>query len=153
MSLLETIRKDQLQARKERVAFGTALLTTLLSEATRPGKDAGRESTDEEVLAVIKKFIANIDEVINVLGKQTTEYHIDDRVTIARLEKTMLLKYVPPQKTSAELKVIIEEFIDIIGERNPKVMGKIMGMLKTQYPGQYDGNLASRLVKEALATQ
>jgi uncharacterized protein YqeY len=149
MSLLETIRKDQLQSRRERCAFGTALLTTLLSEASMPGKNAGRESTDLEVLAVVKKFIDNINETINALNRNS-EYHIDERVNVARLERDLLMKYVPTQKTEIELRIIISDYIEILGEKSPKQMGKIMGMLKTEYAGLYDGNLASKLVKELL---
>jgi uncharacterized protein YqeY len=149
MSLLEEIRKDQLQARKEH-AFGVPLLTTLIGEAQMPGKNAGRESTDEEVLGIIKKFISNLDEVIKILGKNQSEFFIDERLVHAQTERMILMKYVPIQKTEAELRVIITEYIDILGEKSPKQMGKVMGMLKTEYSGRYDGTLASKLVKELL---
>ena len=33
----------------------------------------------------------------------------------------------------------------------PKDMGKVMGLLKQRYDGQYDGKIASALVKDLLA--
>jgi hypothetical protein len=61
MSLIQTIKADQVQARKARSA-SASILTTLIGEAEMIGKNAGdRESTDEEVIAIIKKFIKNLD--------------------------------------------------------------------------------------------
>lgn len=148
-SLLSTIRTDQLAARKEHNAPATALLTTLLSEASMPGKNAGRESTEAEVAAVIKKFLNGVDETLKAIGPGN-EHFVDDRVAILSYERDLLNKYLPKQLTEAELRVIITDFIDILGDSSPKAMGKIMGMIKNQYAGTYDGTLASKILKELL---
>ena len=68
MTLLSKIRADLFTLRKEGESKNAiSLLTTLYSEAANVGlNDFKRETTDAEVIAVIKKFIKNIDECINV---------------------------------------------------------------------------------------
>jgi hypothetical protein len=58
---MEQIKAKQIAARKSGSA-DAGLLTTLLGEAAMVGKNAGRETTDQEVVAVVKKFVKNIDE-------------------------------------------------------------------------------------------
>ena len=64
MSLIEKIRVDQLASRKAAFNYPATnklqadLLTTLLGEEVMVGKNAGsRETTDAEVIAIVKKFI------------------------------------------------------------------------------------------------
>jgi len=61
MTLMEQIKTAQVTARKTG-AQEASLLTTLLGEAAMVGKNANRETTDQEVVAVVKKFVKNIDE-------------------------------------------------------------------------------------------
>jgi uncharacterized protein len=56
MSMMDKLRADLLTARKERSDM-TGLLTALVGEAAMIGKNNGnRETTDEEVLRIVKKF-------------------------------------------------------------------------------------------------
>ena len=80
--LLNKIKADQLAARKAKDGLATALLTTLIGDAEMVGKNAGRLVTDEEVVAVIKKFIKNIDfgiastkDVSNIDG--SADYYVN----------------------------------------------------------------------------
>ena len=70
MTILESVKKAQLQARKEKRAVDASTLTTLIGEAEMIGKnDGNRASTDAEVVTVIKKFVKNIDETLTILSK------------------------------------------------------------------------------------
>ena len=65
--ILEKIKKQQLQARKEKSPIVGAL-TALMSEVAIVGKNNGnRETTDEEAVKVIKKFIKGINETIDLI--------------------------------------------------------------------------------------
>ena len=70
MSLIIEIKSAQLAARKARDSFTASSLTTLIGEAEMVGKNAGREVTDAEVVAVLKKFVKNIDETTTVLSRE-----------------------------------------------------------------------------------
>jgi len=142
MSLLQKIKDDQLVARKEKRVADTALLTTLIGEASMVGKDDGnRESTDAEVMAVIRKFIKNLDEVISITNTESIAYGK------AMDEKKFLLSYLPKQLTEYDLTSIVNEHISMTTNTN---VGSVMKFLKEFYGGKYDGKLASQVVKKCL---
>lgn len=146
-SLLQQIKTAQLQARKDRKTVEVSVLTTLIGEASAIGKnDGNRESTDIEVIAIIKKFIKNIDEVIRVAG----DYRDPDRCEVAWAEKTLLEQFLPKQFVGDELSLIIDKLIIEINATTPKDMGKIMKILKERFDGQFDGSVASGIVKQKL---
>lgn len=143
MSLLDQIRKDQLQARKTQNKIAAELLTTLIGEAAMVGKNAGnRESTDTEVKAVIKKFLKNNTET-------TTSLHLNLAtplmMEVLQKEKEILESYLPKQMTEKELKAFFENEIVVSGG---KEVGILMKALKNQRAGQYDGKMAAEVVKE-----
>ncbi len=143
--LLEKLQAAALAARKNQNAVAASLLTTLYAEAARVGKDQGnRVSTDDEVVAVVKKFSKNIDETLAALPAT------DSRVAQLSLEKELLAAYLPTQLDEAGLKALIDELVAGLAEKSPKQMGAIMAGLKARAGGQYDGAMASRLVKAAL---
>lgn len=147
MSLIQEIKIAQLKFRKQRNIIAASILTTLISEASVIGKnDGNRESTDIEVIAIIKKFIKNIDEVIRVAG----DYRDADRVDSAWEEKTLLEQFLPKQFVGDELSLIIDQFIVETNATSVKDMGKVMKVLKEKFEGQFDGTAASKLVKEKL---
>lgn len=150
MSLIEKIKQDQLAARKAKFTVVATVLTTLIGEADAIGKNAGnRQPTDVEVVAILKKFIKNLDEVIKVAG----DYRDSDACDRAWDEKVVLQAYLPTQLCEPDLteiiaRIFIEDFNDA---RDPKLMGKVLGSLKAKYNGMYDGGMASKIVKEFLS--
>ena len=147
MTLIERIKEDNLAARKNRDQVRATLLTTLFSEAVSVGKNAGnRETTDAETLAVIKKFIKGIDDTLSAMKDKT-----DPRCVTACAEREILEQYRPTQLNEQQLQHILHDMVQALQERTPKQMGVIMKRLKEAYEGQYDGALASKLIKELLA--
>ncbi len=135
MTILDSVKKAQLQARKDKRAEDAATLTTLIGEAEMIGKnDGNRVSTDAEVVAVIKKFVKNIDETLNVVSKDSTKV---DRVEALGKEKALLSTFLPKQLSEDELRTILADFIAALPEKNPKAMGKVLGSLKEAFAGQY----------------
>ena len=144
MTLLERIRAEQILARKDRNAERTSILTTLLSEAANVGlNDGKRESTDAEVIAVIKKFIKNIDETLAVTSSAGL-----------LVERAILESFLPSQLSDDELHAavvsIVEEIHAVELVRNMQQMGKVMKTLKERFEGQFDGKKASEFTKAAL---
>jgi len=143
MNLITTIKQDQLKARKNKHNVVATILTTLLGEALMIGKDDGdRETTDKEVLGIIRKFIKNIDFTIEQIAVVP-----DALIT----EKTVLQKYLPVQLTYDALNDAIYSIIDLRGLTGMKGLGVVMKQLNQNFNGQYDGKQASSIAKGMLA--
>ena len=143
--MLDKMLKQNMTARKERDTLTSNLLTTVISEAKMIGKnDGNREPNDAEVMQVIKKFLKGINESILALEKDNRD------VANAKAEKAILEDYLPKQLSEEDLKEVILKIVADLPEKSPAMMGKIMGQLKQNYENQFDGKLASKLVKEAL---
>lgn len=149
MSLLAKIKSDSLTARKNHDSFRGTLLTTLYSEAATVGKnDGNRETTDTEVVAVVKKFVKGADETLAILNADPARNA--EAIAIITQEKTILESYLPAQLSEAELQAVLVNLVDSLADRSPKQMGAVMKQLKASHEGTYDGALASKLIKGML---
>jgi uncharacterized protein YqeY len=147
--ILEDIKAASFTARKNREVEKASSLITLLSEAQMVGKNKGRETTDEETIAVIKKFIKNIDETLR-LG---TFAHGDVRAVNLINEKSLFGSFLPAQLTEEKIREILINIVNVNGfDVASKPMGDMLKILKFNYEGRYDGGLAARLAKEVIAT-
>lgn len=144
--LLETLRNDMLRFKKEKSPNAT-LLSTLYSEALAVGKNNGnRETTDEEVVRVVKKFLKAVEETANYCRQYGNEAGLEK----ANEEQKVLENYLPTQYTGDELSALVDKVIAQEGATNVKEMGRIMKVLTTDYTGQFDGKEASALVRSKL---
>ncbi len=94
--------------------------------------DGNRLTTDGEVVAVVKKFIKNLDETILAIESR------GGLATPQIAERAFLSTFLPQQLTEADLREIAESYSSL-----PEFMKR----LKDSYPGQYDGKLASTVGK------
>jgi uncharacterized protein YqeY len=96
------------------------------------GKNAGnREPTDEEVVAVVQKFLKNIKETLSVIGLH------EDRAAF-EYEAEILKQFLPRQMCKDELVDLAKTCIN---------MPSFMQLLKKEYSGQYDGKVASEIAR------
>lgn len=147
MTILDNLKAASLQARKAKDTAVSALLSTLISDVQMVGKnDGNREPTEGEVIAIIKKYIANTNE---------TKKHLIDSVNTSHLEQcvkdeALLTSFLPSQLTVEQLETAIENAIVTIENATAKDMGKVMKLLKALYEGKYDAKTASELIKSKL---
>ncbi|AUE22781.1 hypothetical protein Ah1_00263 [Aeromonas phage Ah1] len=156
MSLLEQLKKDQIALRKseERITEVGKLkinaLTTLIGESSPAGNAT---VTDEQVQAVIRKFVKNLDEAISELHKRTkqisndlTNQEVMDilkqdiRYTNALIERELYTAYLPQVFDSADIRAII---VNMSGAN----IGQVMGACKkaAQEQGKmFDGALVRK---------
>ena len=145
--LIEKIYQDMMQARKDNNAVAKNLLVTLYSEASMVGKNKRNgPSTDEEVVAVVKKFLNNSAEFISLMESRGMSAEIQHQ------ESAILNLYIPQQMDREALQKAVEDVILSSGIKtpDPKSMGVVMAKLKELFNGQYDGKMASEVVKSAL---
>lgn len=139
--MITNLKAMQLQSRKDRDTVASNLLTALIGEASMIGKNAGnRESTDEEVVRVIKKFRDNALETLKHLNENTDAYNNLNR------EIDILETFMPAQLSEDNLREEIKMFKYTQG--GTASVGDIMKYLQTNFTGLYDGKLASTIAKE-----
>ena len=143
--MFNQLKKDNMEARKTKNTIKANLLSTVIGEAQNIGKNAGnREPNNDEVLGVIRKFIKSADESIALLEKAGRDS------AQAKEEKKILESYQPAQLNEEQLKKAIQEIVAAMPDKSVKMMGQVMNQLKEKYPNQFDGKLASSLVKQSL---
>lgn len=133
--LLNEIKLNQLEARKKKDTVEASLLTTLLGEYEALTKMSNSQSDDEILIMLIKKFIKNIDITAQVKDSENLQR-----------EKRILEEYLPKQLSEAELELIIVSY----SNDGADTVGLAMKRLKEEYPGMYDGKLASEVARNVL---
>jgi uncharacterized protein YqeY len=149
MTLIERLKADQLSARKAKDTKKVTLLSTLIGEAVKVGKDNGnRDSTDTEVIAVIKKFKKNLEDTLTLLHNKITTFTYTDEDRAMDDELELYNSYIPKQLSEVDLKHEISMFI-LTNEGNV-AMKDVMTYLKSNFSGLYDGKLASQIANQIL---
>jgi uncharacterized protein YqeY len=140
--IYDKIKTAQVVARKAKDKIKATCLTTLMGELqnkSTTNSDGTKVVSDELVLSTLKKFIKDINTIL--------ENKEDDNLVVEKnILSEILTENSPKQMTEDELVIVIEDIID--GGANN--MGQIMGGLKKAHNGKYDGAMASRLVKSIL---
>ena len=103
-----------------------------------------KELPETEITALVKKEVSKRTEAL-VFAEQggRTELIEQNRAEIALLEA-----YLPRQLDAGELEAAIKA---IAAELGTTQIGPLMAEVKKRYAGQYDGKLASELVKKLSA--
>jgi uncharacterized protein YqeY len=151
-TILQQITADITAARKAGNPDERDALVFLLAQARRPGKDNGnRDSTDNEVIGVIRKLISANDETVKVL----TGTNRAAEIPLIEGGSVRMKRYLPAQMSEDEIRLHIQKFITGQNwsdeKRSMKWMGDVMTMLKETKPNQYDPGTASRIARELLA--
>ena len=131
MKLIEKINQDFMTAYKAKEMVKKDFLGVIKTEVTKESKTP----EDSYIVGKIKSMIKNA-EATNSLSE-------------AELE--ILNGYLPTQMTESVLKDKIKEYVNQNNINSPKEMGRVMGWLKSNYDGQYDGKMASTIVKQILS--
>jgi uncharacterized protein YqeY len=140
--LINKLRSDLLLARKNRHPVSTSLLTALVGETTMIGKNAGnRETTDDEAIAMIRKFLKNAEETL------ARQIESNRQIDVTKHEIEILKDYLPQQLSLEDIHNIVVN----MKANDPKLsVGTAMKLLKEQHGGKYDGKIASGIVKAVI---
>ena len=108
--------------------------------------NAGKEITDDVVLAVVAKGVKQREESI-------AQFESAGRAELAAGEKAELefLKgYLPAPLSEAEVAEVVKATVAELGATSKKDMGRVMKEVMARVKGQADGKLVSKLVGAAL---
>jgi len=134
---IKELRKTMMLSKKTDPEKST-ILAMLLDAAQKLAKaDGNRETNEKDLLAAAKRELK--------MAHQSIDAGIDVGNTVEILQI-----FIPATKGVEETKAIIDALIAELPEKNPKLMGTIMGRLKKEYGDEMDMGIASQMVKEAL---
>ena len=129
-TLIEKINFDFTEAYKAKDMDTKNFLGVLKTEVTKESKTP----VDTHIVAKIKSMVKNA---------QATN-------SLSESELTILNKYLQTQMSDELLEDRIRFYIGAENIDSPNQMGKVMGFLKQNFDGQYDGKKASAFTKTIL---
>lgn len=152
MSLRNNIDEDYKKAikNKEQDKINTLrLIKSAIKDkdiAKRTSENKGGIS-DPEILTLLISLIKQRKDSIEQFQKAKR----DDLIKNEQSEIDVINQYLPNQKTEEETEKIIDHLIKANNLENLKDMGKLMGFVKKDYPGEVDMGLVSKIAKSKLS--
>ena len=149
MRLKETIKKDFLEAFRNKDVEKKSVLSILNSEIKNAEIDLGsREEglSDNDVLVVVKKSAKQRKDSI-------TKYKEGGRPELAEkeaLELEILKKYLPAELDSNKIREVVTAVISEIGAQDISEMGSVMSKSMQALRGEADGNIVREITTELL---
>lgn len=145
--LEKKIQEDLFEAMKEHDTSKISALRSIKT-AIQNEKTSGsyHELTDDEITKIIQKLSKQRQEAADIY-KQANRFELAE----AELnEKYVLDGYLPKMLNENELAEVVDKIMTALGASTMKDMGRVMKELSTTYPNQYDGKLASTLIRTKL---
>ena len=151
MSLRNNIDEDYKKAIKNKQQDKINALR-LIRSAIKDKDISARSSENKEVISdaeILTLLISLIKQRKDSI-EQFKKANRDDLLKIEQSEIDVINQYLPNQKTEEETEMIIDNLIKANNLENLKDMGKLMGFVKKDYPGEVDMGLVSKIAKSRL---
>jgi len=151
MSLRNNIDEDYKKAikNKEQDKINTLrLIRSAIKDKDIASRSAENKEViiDSEILILLISLIKQRKDSIEQFKKANR----DDLIKNEQSEIDVINQYLPNQKTEEETEIIIDNLIKANNLENLKDIGKLMGFVKKDYPGEVDMGLVSRIAKSKL---
>jgi hypothetical protein len=146
--MLQRLKSDLNAAMKARDALKVRVLRMVISDLHNRKIAAGKDLTDEQVVAALRTAIKQREDAAEQFGAGGRA----DRAAAEREEAAVIEAYLPSLLAGEELTAAVDEAIAAAGASSPSDMGKVMGQLMSRYQGRIDGKAANALVREKLAS-
>lgn len=145
MTKTELVRKEMMQALKDKNMQRKNALSMVLSALKSAAIDKREDLTEEEENAVVYKEIKAAQETIDTAPADRAELIAECRARIA-----ILSEFAPRRLGEDEIKQMISQVLADLGlaAPAPQDKGKIMKTLMPLLKGRADGALVNRLVGE-----
>ena len=146
-ALKERIASDLKEAMKARDRLRLDTLRSALSGFTYKRTESGRELSDSDELDVVRRLVKQRSDSLGEFEKAGRE----DLAAKERTEREILMAYLPPQRSAAEIREIVQS---VLAELPPQSRnaGAVMKVVMPQLRGLADGNLVRQIVTEELSS-
>lgn len=146
MSFLSNLRKDKMNAMREKDKLKGAVVTNLMSAISLAEKEAKRELTDAEALVYVQKELKKNEDTLESLPENRVENIEEAKARIA-----IIKSYLPSQLSEEEL---ADEILKIVEEKelekSPKSLGTIIPIILEKFPARTDGKQISKVASKVL---
>ena len=149
VTLSSRLQTDLTAAIRDRDELRRDTLRMAIAAAYNTQKAAGRDLTDDEVVAVLTREVKTRRESIEAFRAAGRT----DAANKEQAEVEILSVYLPQQLSAEEIAALVKETVDEIGASSPRDMGKVMAALVPKTRGKADGKAVSATVAQELATR
>ena len=144
---LSTMLKTAMKAGDKRRVATVRLIQSALKDKDIELRPSGKEATDEDVAAVLRKMVKQRQDSIGIYdGAGRT-----DLADAEREELAIIGEFLPAELDEGAVRAAIAEAIAETGATSPKDMGKVIAAMKARHAGRIDFGKVSGLVKTTLA--
>ena len=139
--------KAAIKGRQPRRMATLRLISAAIKDRDIDARGEGREAvSDDEILSLMQKMVRQREESATVFADAGRP-----ELAAQELEEIGIIQEFLPQPLSAEeVGAAIAEAIAATGAEGLRDMGKVVGALKTKFPGRIDLGKASKTIKTRL---
>jgi len=139
--------KTAMKAGDRRRVDTLRMINAGLKDRDIEARGTGKIVSDDDILALLQKMVKTRQESLAIYSQAgRTDLADQEREEIA-----IISEFLPKALSEDEVKAAIAAAITETGATSIKDMGKVVGLIKTKFPGQIDFAKASGLVKAMLA--
>jgi len=135
---ISELRLSMMKAKKDAPERAKVLQAILATAQLIAKEDKNRDATEADIVSAAKKELKMAQQSKDAGAPFNPETF------------GVCADFLPKMLTVDETKVVISTLVNSLGEKNPKMMGKIMGELTKQYGDSIDKGLCSSILKELL---
>ena len=145
---LQNRLKEAMKAKDTKTVNAVRLIIAGQKEKDVDARGKGQEkATDADLLAMMQSMIKQRNESIKIY----TEGKRPDLAQKEQDEIEVISSFLPKQMDAHEIEAAIRDAVAKTGATSIKDMGKVMGLIKTEYAGKMDFATASAVIKSVLA--
>jgi uncharacterized protein YqeY len=149
VTLSSRLQEDLTTAIRSRDELRRDTLRMAISAAYNAQKAAGRELTDEELIAILKREVKTRRESIEAYAAAGRH----DAAEREQAELEIVSEYLPEQMGEDEIAALVRAAIDETGATSPREMGKVMAAVMPRTSGRADGKVVSAAVARELTAR
>ena len=144
--LLLQLRKENMQAMKEKDTLKKGVLSLVISSIALAEKEKGETLSEADELVYVQKELKQTKDAL-----ASTPASREDLIDECNRKIAILESYLPKQLSADEIKDAIELIFSEKGlERSKKSQGVIMKEMMAKFKEQVDGKLVSKVLGEIL---
>ena len=147
MSLLETIKKDMIEASKKGDVDSTNILKLAISSIKNEEIAKGSKLSDEEILKVLRKEESKIKDSIAEFTKMGRK----DLIERESKQLKVISSYLPKLMSREEIEKVVLKVVADTHAEGLKSMGAVMSIVMKELQGKADGSTVKEVVQEFLS--